>query len=426
MPSSTSSSSPAPGFLRSAPSLPVRTLLLTAVVCVALLGGGELLARYLVPPEAPSVQKEFRLDSEVGWRLPQHDRQSGMEFMGSFRPALAYSTNNRGLKGERDYPAPRQPNEVRILCLGDSSTNFLHFDAYPEYLQRLLSEAFPKRTFWVQNAGIPGFSSDNLRRLARVEIPLFEPDVVTVLGGTCDAQRVATPDAQGHRVRSFSELIAYVSQASRMITVLRRTLPSWLVRGYLADQNRDSAGLVGPRCTPEEYRDNYLAIAALARRHEAVTALCPIVWRHSVHPEDKDRIPTLMPIGPYQEAVFAIPETEDLLHVDATSLFKRPDRSAFFATLQAPPGAPSKYLLDNGHLNLAGQELLAAEFARRLVPVLRKRFPGDPYNAAPIDAVFERHRATPAFEEDFLRMIPPEDLWKADPAVEEEGPAGER
>lgn len=89
--------------------------------------------------------------------------------------------NSLGFRGE-EFPLEKQPGELRIACLGASTTFCAEASSdeqtWPAKLQADLSARYPDRLIRVINAGIPGYciehSAENLRR--RV-LPL-QPDLV--------------------------------------------------------------------------------------------------------------------------------------------------------------------------------------------------------------------------------------------------------
>ncbi|MEO8376418.1 MAG: SGNH/GDSL hydrolase family protein [Candidatus Sumerlaeota bacterium] len=385
-------------------------VLLCAALTLAIV---ETAARRMLPPAKGGAGNLFLLDHQVGWRYPAHTLEEGRKWFGTEHPDLVYTTNNRGLKGSFDYPAPREKDEVRILCLGDSSTNYLHFDAYPEFLERQLSAAFPEKKFRVQNAGIAGFSSDNVKKLAKVELPLFKPDFVVVLVGTCDSSRAPIRDSEKGKVREFSDLIAQVGQYSRLITAIREGAPSWMIRSYIATPNRDKQGRDGTRCTTEEYRHNLESIADRAKREGAFTLISGVTWLYPLPHAEAGGDTAWAAIAPFQQAVREITPDDSRIIVDpAKQLFDRPDRAAFFAWIEGAPGGPVPALLDNGHLNLAGNELLAAFYAKALAPKIREKYGRMKYDPGPMNRVIERYKDPPPFDPTYLKFIPPEEEWK--------------
>lgn len=89
--------------------------------------------------------------------------------------------NSLGFRGE-EFPREKQPGELRIACLGASTTFCAEASSdaatWPAQLQAELTARHPDRLIRVINAGVPGYciehSAENLRR--RV-LPL-DPDVV--------------------------------------------------------------------------------------------------------------------------------------------------------------------------------------------------------------------------------------------------------
>jgi len=103
--------------------------------------------------------------------------------------------NSQGLRGPENDPArPR-----RIVCMGDSSTfgiwverskpesdtRRIHYDSYPEALQRLL-DAGGYGDWQVLNAGVPGSTSLHSLRILRRKVLALEPDIVTLRVGMND------------------------------------------------------------------------------------------------------------------------------------------------------------------------------------------------------------------------------------------------
>ena len=400
-------------------SLGVRRVLLVVAIAALILALMELAARALLPPARTGAGGMFVLDHKVGWRYPAHQVERGRKWFGVEHPDLTFTTNNRGLKGERDYPAPKEKNEIRILCLGDSSTNYMHFDAYPEYLERQLNGAFPEKKFRVQNAGVAGFSSENAKNLAKVELPLFEPDFVIVLIGTCDAQRAPIRDSQKGGIRNFSDLLAQIAQHSRLVTAIRDSAPAWMIRTYIATPNRDAEGRDGPRCTTEEYRHNLESIAHRAKKQGAFTLISGVTWLYPIPLAEAGGEAAWTPIAPYQEVIRSLKPDDSRLIVDpARQLFDRPDRASFFAWIENAPGAKTPAVLDNGHLNGAANELLAAFYAKQLAPIIREKYGRMQYDPGPMNRIIARYKTPPPFDPSHIKFTPPEEEWKKIPAAE--------
>lgn len=99
-------------------------------------------------------------------------------------------TNAQGLRGS-ELPGPRGPDELRVLCLGDSVTFCLGLpdgSTWPERLAEAL-ERTPEvsgKKITVVNGAVPGWSSiQGMRLLDRLDE--YDPDVIVFWYGLADA-----------------------------------------------------------------------------------------------------------------------------------------------------------------------------------------------------------------------------------------------
>jgi len=86
----------------------------------------------------------------------------------------------RGPQGQLSYIEDKQ-DEIRIICLGDSTTYGLMIDYYktwPYLLEESLKRKYPSKNINVLNAGIPGASSRQLKRIFQFHLAKFKPDIV--------------------------------------------------------------------------------------------------------------------------------------------------------------------------------------------------------------------------------------------------------
>lgn len=89
--------------------------------------------------------------------------------------------NSMGFRGE-EFPYAKQPGELRIACVGGSTTFCAEAShdsrTWPAQLQAQLRERFPERDVRVINAGVPGYRiRHSLQNLRERVLPL-RPDVV--------------------------------------------------------------------------------------------------------------------------------------------------------------------------------------------------------------------------------------------------------
>jgi hypothetical protein len=126
----------------------------------------------------------FHQDADFGW-MPQPHAVAFTNIEG--RTAAFY--NERGFRDEAI--TPRQPGELRVLCLGDSfvealdvpreqSFEFLLQQQLSKYLQGQNQPGLPK-TARVFNAGRAGTSVAGVLHFAPAYAKLFDPDLVIVM-----------------------------------------------------------------------------------------------------------------------------------------------------------------------------------------------------------------------------------------------------
>ncbi len=103
-------------------------------------------------------------------------------------PEVEIHINAHGLRGE-EFPLAKPAGEVRILCLGGSTTageEVREAETYPAQLEALLRRRCPGRAIRVINAGVPTY--DLGRSLTQYALDLYrlEPDFVTIYHGIND------------------------------------------------------------------------------------------------------------------------------------------------------------------------------------------------------------------------------------------------
>ncbi|RME39426.1 MAG: hypothetical protein D6788_05495, partial [Planctomycetota bacterium] len=90
------------------------------------------------------------------------------------------TTNRYGLR-DYEFPEKPSPDEIRILCLGNSTTygaGVALDETYPKQLERLLNEDASGRFYRVINAGGEGRSTRDAVEFMRKKGLSFEPDAV--------------------------------------------------------------------------------------------------------------------------------------------------------------------------------------------------------------------------------------------------------
>ncbi len=201
--------------------------------------------------------KLFVKDSEMHWGL-RHD--ANVVFLGT--PAV---TDSRGFRVAK--PREERAESSHVLCVGDSTTfgwGVPGTSVFATVLEKTLARRNPDAQWTVHNAGVPGFSSHQMRQMAERWIPILKPKVVVICIGNNDAWPARESDLQAQQ-GGFASGVAGLLGKSAFL--------SWaaaLLRGkeepenpiYFAD---DSV----PRVSDDEMAANIEAVITLAKQHNA-------------------------------------------------------------------------------------------------------------------------------------------------------------
>lgn len=141
------------------------------------LGVAEMVVRARVG--APLVERlplgEVEAHPERGWRMvPGQDH---------YTYAHEVRVNALGLRGP-ELPEVRDPDELRVLALGDSTTfgqGVAEEDTLPSAMEATLRELSPERAWRVVNAGHRGYATNQELALLRELGPTIDPDIVLLL-----------------------------------------------------------------------------------------------------------------------------------------------------------------------------------------------------------------------------------------------------
>lgn len=137
---------------------------------------GELLLAWLVPP--PLVysypQPLHRADARLGWVLIPNQHSFTID-----KPVV---TNSLGFRSP-ELPPRKNPQGMRIMCLGDSQTfgnGVAQDETYPARLESLLASGRKDGPVEVINAGVQVYSTEQEVDQMEEFAPQLEPDVVTI------------------------------------------------------------------------------------------------------------------------------------------------------------------------------------------------------------------------------------------------------
>lgn len=174
------------------------SVLFMALALAAVLAevGIRLFVPQVFPPHPRGM---YTVDPVVGFVLTPgfEGRHERSEF------STEVLVNSIGLRGPE--VAPRSPEALRVLCVGDSFTwgwGVEGSEAYPARLEQMLEEHYPNRHVEVLNAGVPGYGNDEALAWFRTRGAQFEPDLVVVqFFPWNDMDDNRAPAASTHEVR---------------------------------------------------------------------------------------------------------------------------------------------------------------------------------------------------------------------------------
>jgi lysophospholipase L1-like esterase len=155
-------------------------------------------------------------------------------------PVWKVSLNSQGFR-DKEFPRRKSSSAFRILCLGDSWTFGANVDqenAYPQRLEALLKEEFPRADFEVFNLGVLAYSSHQGLDLLKRKVNEMAPDFVLIGFGMNDAS------VAGYRDKDMSRYQVQSAMREKAVRVLKKIEVYKLLR-YLSQVTRHKPGTIG-------------------------------------------------------------------------------------------------------------------------------------------------------------------------------------
>jgi lysophospholipase L1-like esterase len=287
------------------------------------------------------------------------------------RPGFARGAaviNAQGFAQRSDVARERRPGVLRVMALGESTTQGHHVDTgnYPVYLRALLERGRQGAAAEVINAGVAGWTSDQIALRVERELADYRPDVAVLYVGWNDFQSYdpyspppRRPSLQtaystsrllleGSRLKSLALLsatwsaLAGAAQASRVEPMGDRFPPQATYRFYLANLDRIVAAF--QRTSPH----TRVVICTLAGRWpEGTRAQFDLREGHVWWMKSRDLGPeqAAEALARFNELIREHARERALLLVDVAHAFESLDRERLF--------------WDFAHLHFEGYELLA-------------------------------------------------------------------
>ncbi|MBN1879871.1 SGNH/GDSL hydrolase family protein [bacterium] len=194
----------------------------------------------------------YKKDTKLFWTLSRSFTSSGID----------YIVTPQGLRDRSPQPAKTKP---RILCLGDSVTfGFGGAKSYPEQLQELLPE------YEVYNGGVPGYSSEQTKRVFFKYKDWLQPDVLVLCVGHNDKYLGYSEDKQCnlHR-KTMIQHFNSIKLGAHLLEPIRKKLWTKLLP-------------VKPvrRVSPEEYVTNLETMAREVKR--TILVMSPLLSQYDL------------------------------------------------------------------------------------------------------------------------------------------------
>ncbi len=178
-------------------------------------------------------------------------------------PDFRVSTNADGLRSA--YGRERAPGSQRLLTFGDSTV--FGWGLPPEGAPAGVIEAALGADWQAVNAGQPGFSSEQARRLAEAIIPLYRPDAVLWFQPWHDLRGAEASD------RELLPAQPPWWAASALLSLLAEPPAAPERRSELMPFAADTVAGGTPRVPPEQRAENIAAVRDLAAAEGAWVAV---------------------------------------------------------------------------------------------------------------------------------------------------------
>ena len=257
-----------PSLPLSGPRKTVFSLIAAVLILASLEGAARLLLLAIGPPERNTARfvsgavwahernPIHMVDRELFWKLvPGHS--SGQVVI-----------NQEGFRSE-ELTRPKPDGTLRIVVLGDSVTfgfNVAEKETYAYKLAQYLSDRSFQRPRWryrnteVINAGVPGYSSWQGRKLYEIVVRGYEPDLVIAMFGYNDHHSALESDREKYQRRDVESFVNTFRSTGiyRMINRFRGEPVDPLLREEPV-----------PRVGLDEFKENVLDLQSMVQADSA-------------------------------------------------------------------------------------------------------------------------------------------------------------
>lgn len=187
-------------------------IVMSLVLLEGILGSVRAFCSYMMPG---GKANEERLLPYEPWGLTQANKYDPICY---FLPRKFF----RGPIGGIDCPKEKKVHQIRIMCIGDSTTygiavNYYH--SWPYLLGTMLSGKYPGKKIEVLNAGLSGSIPKQVKRIFQFHLVQYQPDIL-IWRSSSDLNDKYLVDTTPHPVRSFIFRHLYESRAFRFLCAL--------------------------------------------------------------------------------------------------------------------------------------------------------------------------------------------------------------
>lgn len=296
--------------------------------------------------------------------------------------------NSLGLRGE-EFAEQKPPSEIRIMCLGGSTTageEVREAETYPAQLQAVLRAHYPDRAIRVINAGIPSYDvPKSFLQYALLGYRLA-PDYVTIYHGINDLFYHRTGGAGVVASRNYAGgiLEPYVYQGDARDSFWHDALRSFVQRSYLMRLVRSIAEpLLSARHTlraPDPRGiDEFIAYYRALVRQVVATGATPIPMTFAIaYPGDFDaagqkKIEQSLAVWLHDSDIpLAVGKQIIDQQNDAIVALSR-DQGLPLAAIAGTIPQDRRTFLDVCHLTAEGNKRIADSLAATLIPLIDAR-----------------------------------------------------
>ncbi len=216
-----------------------------------------------------------RIDVDITFPFMRPDRDLMWSLRPGFRGAFMgkmVSVSKLGLRG----PAPELPKpgrRQRVVCFGDSVT-FGYGVADDETYPARLGQALARHDVDVVNAGVTGYSSHQVLRLAARVLPVIDADVATLCVGWNDSTLRPVDDREYERRLRETMTVDALLERSRIYSVIKGAYWRWTIRHLPSERTVQRVSL-------EQYAENLGEIVGLCQRLGVRPAFIELPHRRS-------------------------------------------------------------------------------------------------------------------------------------------------